>query len=172
MPDLPQAVVPTPLGRLYAWAPSGDRLAAATLDPRDKYQLAHEQDPAVVDVAEQVTIHGVAYTLRLYLRRVAPGGHHAAAAAPDGWAVDTGATFLGRMDGRPGTPAAYAYLYRVVVPALAAWAASDPGRRLLAQGHRYATGQQVARITAAIARKEAELAELRDQLARLERQGG
>lgn len=166
MTGAPETFVDTPLGGLLVWANDGDSIGVATLGPRDKQGLDHRDNPDAQRAAEHVTLHGVAYTLRLHLRRADTPDPHRSQSEHRGWRLEH--LGLTRADDllRDGTPAVDRHVREVLFPALIAWLHSDPGRALLATAGRHAAAAHLARLDADIAKLQAELARLRAERAR------
>lgn len=171
----PETFVETPLGTLHMWASGEHTLSAATMYGHDKQRAGYRDNPDAQRCAEQVTVNRVAYTVVVHLRPAADfatEGHldkrlhreHA------GWGINWYGVTLRRTDRYEGpSDAAKRKAEDLLLPALAGFANSPAGRRLLGQAATAQRLERIAELHREIASRQAELRRLQAELADLER---
>jgi len=175
MTQFPETFVETPLGTLHVWASGGATLSAATMYDHDQRRAANRDNPDARRCAEQVVINRVAYTVVVHLRPAADfptDGHfderlhreHA------GWGINWYGVTLRRLDRYEGpSDSAKRKAEDLLLPALAGFANSAAGRRLLGQAATAGRLERIAELRHEIASRQAELERLHEELAELER---
>ncbi|HZD67617.1 MAG TPA: hypothetical protein VFA45_01450 [Actinomycetes bacterium] len=174
MSQLPEAFVKTPLGTLRVWASGEGTLSAATMRRFEKQHHDYRDNADAQRCAEHVMVNRVAYTVVVHLRPAgdfpADGGvgerlhrQHA------GWGINWYGVTLRRVDRYEGpSDAARRNAEDILLPALAGFANSPAGRRLLAQGATARHRERIAELGREIASRHAELQRLQTELADLE----
>ncbi len=177
MTRFPETFVQTPLGMLRVWASGEATLSAATMYDHDKQRAGNRDNPDAQRCAEHLVINRVAYTVVVHLRPAADfptDGHfderlhreHA------GWGVNWYGVTLRRTDSYEGpSGAAKRKAEDLLLPALAGFANSAAGQRLLGQAATARRLERIAELGREIASRHAELEWLEAELAELERAG-
>ena len=175
MTQSPETFVATPLGTLHVWASGEGTLSAATMYDHDKQRADNRDNPDAQRCAEQVVINRVAYTVVVHLRPAAgfpTDGHfderlhreHA------GWGINWYGVTLHRADRYQGpSGAAKRKAEDLLLPALAGFANSAAGQRLLGQAATARRRERIAELHREIASRQTELERLQAELADLER---
>jgi hypothetical protein len=170
-----ETFVETPLGILHVWASGEHTLSAATIYDHDKRRAAHRGNPDAQRCAEQVVINRVAYTVVVHLRPAADfptegnvverlHRQHA------GWGINWYGVTLRRTDRyQDPSDAARRKAEDLLLPALAGFANSPAGQRLLAQAATAQRRERIAELRREIVSRQAELERLQAELAELER---
>jgi hypothetical protein len=175
MTRFPETFVETPRGILHVWASGEYTLSAATMYDHDKRRAAHRDNPDAQRCAEQIVINRVAYTVVVHIRPVADfptEGHFAERLHRQhaGWGINWYGVTLRRTDRyQDPSDAARRKAEDFLLPALAGFANSPTGQRLLAQAATAQRHQRIAELGREIATRQAELERLQEELAELER---
>src|SRR6266540_3265847 len=139
MTGFPETFVETPLGTLHVWASGEHTLSAATMYDHDKRRAGNRDNPDAQRCAEQVIINRVPYTVVVHLRPAAgfpTDGHFDGRLHREhaGWGINWYGVTLRRTDRYEGpSHSAKRKAEDLLLPALAGFANSAAGRRLLGQ---------------------------------------
>jgi hypothetical protein len=175
MTSFPETFVGTPLGTLRVWASGEGTLSAATMHDHDKWRAVHRGNPDARRCAEKVVINRVAYTAVVHLR---PAGDFPAEGSVverlhrehAGWGINWYGVTLRRTDRyQDPSGAARRKAEDLLLPALAGFANSPAGQRLLAQAATARRRERIAELHREIATRQGELERLQTELAGLER---
>jgi len=175
MTQSPETFVETPLGMLRVWASGEATLSAATMYDHDKQRADNRDNPDAQRCAEQVVINRVAYTVAVHLRPAADfptEGHldERLHREHGGWGINWYGVTLHRADRYQGpSGAAKRKAEDLLLPALAGFANSAAGQRLLGQAATARRRERIAELHREIASRQTELERLQAELADLER---
>ena len=175
MTQFPETFMETPLGMLRVWASGEATLTAATMYGHDKRRAGHRGNPDAQRCAEQVVINRVAHTVVVHIRPVADfptEGHFAERLHREhaGWGINWYGVTLRRTDRyQDPSDAARRKAEDLLLPALAGFANSAAGQRLLGQAATARRRERIAELGREIVSRQAELERLQAELVDLER---
>jgi len=175
MTQFPETFVATPLGTLRVWASGEHTLSAATMYGHDKRRAGNRDNPDAQRCAEHLVINRVAYTVVVHIRPVAgfpTEGHFDGRLHREhaGWGINWRGVTLRRVDRyQDPSGAARRKAEDLLLPALARFANSAAGQRLLGQAATARRLERIAELGREIASRHAELERRQAELAELER---
>lgn len=174
MITFPETFLETPLGALRVWATGDPDVCAATLHDHEKRSFQYRDNSDAQRCAEHVTINRVAYTIFVHLRPVS--AFHEKQRLDErlhqehaGWGINWYGVTLHRADNFDGpSDAAKRKAEGILLPALATFANSPAGRRLLDLAAIAQRRERLANLEQEIATRVDELECLRATLAELQ----